>query len=108
MPAKNSKLSRLVVKSGQLYRSKARRGFAFVRIVRVFRDPLSVTARQVRKDGSPVKGRYPKDHVLAGVLRGAPFTIYLTYVGNEVQMPARYELVSQRVKKARGTLEKDV
>lgn len=80
------------VRAGQIYRAKARRGWHYVRILRVHRAIPCVTARKVNADGGKVYGKYPVGHPLQGLRRGDPFTIYLTWVAGQLQMSPSYEL----------------
>lgn len=80
------------VKAGQVYRAKARRGWHYVKILRVHRAIPCVTVRKVNADGSKVYGRYPQGHLLQGMPKGNPFTAYLTWVDGQLQMGPAYEL----------------
>lgn len=78
-------LVRRYVAAGQIYAAGPRR---FVRILRVWTDPPSVTARRCTRDGEPITGRH-RSGPLAGS-KHHPFTIYLTWRDGRWCLPAAY------------------
>lgn len=92
-PPRKKRTTRLPpVKAGQMYRAKARRGWSYVKVLRVHPAIPCVTVRKVNADGSKVYGRYPQGHTLQGMRRGDPFTVYMTWVEGQLQLSSSYEL----------------
>ena len=79
----------LIVRAGQVYRSKAKRGWRFVRVLSV-RDKTTVpyaTLLEVDADGAGRAGR-ARD----GFLFSQPFTTTLTCAAGRWSMPSLYTL----------------